>query len=154
MKRSAGFTLLELLITIAIVGVIGSILAVSWKSFSDRQRIRQAVDRLSWAIRGVQSQAIQQRRTRTIVIREAGDAIEFGIDGVFETVPYFEGSILPSSTTEFIFGFKGYAEPEVFNNSSLAFPSLVLTDTHDRKMCVRLKTVLGAIDIAEDDECY
>ena len=56
-----GFTLLELLVTMAIAGTLTAILAPSWFSYMNRQRVGAAKERSFNAIRLAQSEAIRKR---------------------------------------------------------------------------------------------
>jgi len=46
-KRYRGFTLIELMITVAIIGIIAAIATVTFQSFAEKARIKKAVSEIS-----------------------------------------------------------------------------------------------------------
>jgi prepilin-type N-terminal cleavage/methylation domain-containing protein len=56
-NSTSGFTLLEVLVTIVIVGILSAIAAPSWLSFVDRQRLNKANDTVLAALREAQTKA-------------------------------------------------------------------------------------------------
>jgi len=63
-KNDAGYTLIELLIIVLILGIFASIAAPSWLGFINRQRVRTVNDRVFQSLRLAQSEA---KRTKSEV---------------------------------------------------------------------------------------
>jgi type II secretory pathway pseudopilin PulG len=61
-KSEAGFTLLELIVIVLILGVLSSIAAPSWLAFINRQRVRTVNDRVFQSLRSAQSEAKRSKR--------------------------------------------------------------------------------------------
>jgi prepilin-type N-terminal cleavage/methylation domain-containing protein len=61
-KGDGGFTLLEVLIIVLIVGIFASIAAPSWLAFINRQRVRTVNDRVLQSLRSAQSEAKRTKR--------------------------------------------------------------------------------------------
>jgi len=61
-KNDAGFTMIELMIIVLIVGIFASIAAPSWLGFINRQRVRTVNDRVFQSLRLAQSEA---KRTKS-----------------------------------------------------------------------------------------
>lgn len=65
-KNEAGYTIIELLIIVLILGIFASIAAPSWQAFITRQRVRTVNDRLLQSLRTAQSEAKRTKRDITI----------------------------------------------------------------------------------------
>ena len=63
-KGDGGFTLLEVLVTVLVLGILSSIAAPSWLAFINRQRVRTVNDRVLQTLRTAQSEA---KRTKSDV---------------------------------------------------------------------------------------
>jgi type II secretory pathway pseudopilin PulG len=65
-KSEAGFTIIELLIIVLILGIFASIAAPSWLAFINRQRVRTVNDRVLQSLRTAQSEAKRSKRDITV----------------------------------------------------------------------------------------
>jgi prepilin-type N-terminal cleavage/methylation domain-containing protein len=68
-KGDGGFTLLEVLIVVFIVGIFASIAAPSWLAFINRQRVRTLNDRVLQSLRLAQSEAKRTKRDITVTFK-------------------------------------------------------------------------------------
>lgn len=68
-KQSSGFTLIEVLVTIIIVGILSAIAAPSWLGFVARQRLNKANDTVLAALQEAQQQAKKTKRSYNVSIR-------------------------------------------------------------------------------------
>ena len=66
-RAIAGFTLLEVLVVLIIIGVLTAIAAPSWSAFMTRQRIGVARDQISQVIRQTQAEARRTKLARVII---------------------------------------------------------------------------------------
>lgn len=65
---SAGFTLLEMLVIVVIIGVLGSIAAPGWLSYLNRQRVHSVRDELRAVLQEAQTNAQQKSTTYSVVL--------------------------------------------------------------------------------------
>ncbi|MEG3974060.1 prepilin-type N-terminal cleavage/methylation domain-containing protein [Microcoleus sp. herbarium8] len=65
-KNDAGFTLIEVLIIVLILGIFASIAAPSWLGFINRQRVRTVNDRVLQTLRSAQSDAKRTKSDRVV----------------------------------------------------------------------------------------
>jgi type II secretory pathway pseudopilin PulG len=65
-KNEAGYTIIELLIIVLILGIFASIAAPSWLVFINRQRVRTVNDRVFQSLRSAQSEAKRSKRDVTV----------------------------------------------------------------------------------------
>ncbi len=73
MRKESGFTLMELMVTIAIILIMASIAVPSFLSWLPKQRLRTAVTDLVADIQLIKLQAIKENRNWTIVFDTATD---------------------------------------------------------------------------------
>src|SRR5207244_8457927 len=62
-SHAAGFTLLELMVTMALIGIVSSVTTVNMVRQIPRYRLTNAASQLSWTFRGLRMRAISQRHT-------------------------------------------------------------------------------------------
>jgi type II secretory pathway pseudopilin PulG len=65
-KSDKGFTIIELLIIVLMLGIFASIAAPSWLAFINRQRVRTVNDRVLQTLRTAQSEAKRSKRDITV----------------------------------------------------------------------------------------
>jgi len=68
-KGDKGFTIIELLIIVLILGIFAAIAAPSWEAFITRQRVRTLNDRVFQSLRLAQSEAKRSKRDITVTFK-------------------------------------------------------------------------------------
>jgi type IV fimbrial biogenesis protein FimT len=63
---AAGFTLVELLVTMAVIGIVSSVTAVNVVREIPRYRLTNAASQLAWTFRALRMRAISQHRPVTV----------------------------------------------------------------------------------------
>lgn len=66
LSQAAGFTLMELLVTMAIIATISSVTAVNVIRDIPRHRLTNAASQLAWTFRGLRMRAISQHHAVTV----------------------------------------------------------------------------------------
>ena len=151
-----GFTLLELLTVVAIVGILSAIVAPSWKAFTDSKKVSSVAERAFMALRNAQSQAIQQRLETQIQFRVNGDSIEYAYS--YSSITYSQWENIGEAKfhsqndfTQISFDFQGNVK---FPTITDEFPTLAFTnDVGQVIKCVQVRTLIGAMSIEENDRC-
>jgi type II secretory pathway pseudopilin PulG len=78
-KQAAGFTLLELMIILTIIGILCAIAAPSWNSFYATRQLNTAQEQIQGSIKLGQHLAKMQHRPYRFVIEQYGDVVRWGI---------------------------------------------------------------------------
>lgn len=68
---TGGFTLIQMVVVVAIVGILGAIAGPSWISYGQNRRASAAQDQLLQAIRLAQSEALRTRQAQTVQLNVA-----------------------------------------------------------------------------------
>ncbi|KAB8331878.1 type II secretion system protein [Scytonema tolypothrichoides VB-61278] len=74
-----GFTLLELLVSIVVIGILAVITVPSWLAFVDIQRLNTAQNEVYLAIRQAQSQATKNKLTWQVSFRKQNNIVQWAV---------------------------------------------------------------------------
>ena len=79
-KSEGGFTMLELLVVIIIVGILSAIAGPSWLSFITKRRVTAANEMIFRAVREAQSEAKKNKVSYSIIFRNEQGFPQFAIE--------------------------------------------------------------------------
>jgi Tfp pilus assembly protein PilE len=168
----AGFTLLELMVIVVMVGLLAAVAAPSWIGFFNRQRISAVKSDLIQTIKQTQQDAIQRRETVSFEILESEDlpTINNGIDIVLASSSSIKpGMITLDSYTvnadgtknddadDVSLGFDYQGKPVAAGTNDdgfvLPFVITISAENSNNKQCVIIANLIGSIKTAEGADC-
>ena len=155
-SSSNGFTVLETLIVVVIIGILTAIAGPSWLSFVENRRLDVAQDRVYFALRQAQSQAQKQKVTWQASFRERNGIVQWvvhpaSINPVNINWNNLDPNIrLDQETTLQLLKSQGIRQIQFDYRGSVKKPPLgritLSTKYGGRtKRCIFISTILGAI---------
>ena len=169
-KNEAGYTIIELLIIVLILGISASIAVPSWLAFINRQRVRTVNDRVFQSLRLAQSEAKRSKRDITVTFNPTDPpTVTFTpplatggstqtLDGGGEIKP---GTIAlrhnaPAPANSIVFDYLGNVNelpPDPVNQNVRRFVATVSPVNGGGKQCAIVETIIGGMRTAEGNDC-
>lgn len=78
-SSNSGFSLVEMLVVIFLIGILSAIAIPSWLSFVNTRRLNVAQDEVYRAMRQAQSQAKKQKLTWQVSFREQNNIVQWAV---------------------------------------------------------------------------
>jgi prepilin-type N-terminal cleavage/methylation domain-containing protein len=164
-QTNAGFTLLEILAVVTIMGILAAIAAPSWLAFNERQQLNSANNTIYQAMRLAQSKAKQEKEAWQASFKAESGEVKWAVHKVSvtptddswnkfpNTIQIDSESSLPQSGDVFRvrFNYKGcpvYNPQDTCTNTTLLTKGrLTLSNKNGSnvKRCVIVSTLLGAL---------
>lgn len=158
-RSSDGFTLIEILIVIFIIGILSAIAVPSWLAFVNTYRLNAAQNQVYLAIREAQSNAKRDKVTWQASFREMDEVVQWAVHPI--TLEPAKASwndldshirLDPESTLQLSdgvrqikFDYRGNVRKPPFGRITLS-----TKDGGSAKRCVFVSTILGAMRTAKE----
>ncbi|MBW4661501.1 MAG: prepilin-type N-terminal cleavage/methylation domain-containing protein [Drouetiella hepatica Uher 2000/2452] len=156
-----GYTLIEMMTVLVIVGVLSAIAAPGWLSFMNSRRANAARDQVSQVLRQAQAQALRTKQSQTVAFNVTAAPPTITALGV--TDPIGNGQLEPNSVTlQAKNGATNISTLEFDTNGNLKNPALdqqglkitvTVPPNTGAKRCVIVQTLLGAMRSASGTDC-
>jgi prepilin-type N-terminal cleavage/methylation domain-containing protein len=167
-SSNSGFSLVEMLVVIFLIGILSAIAIPSWLSFVNTRRLNVAQDEVYRAMRQAQSQAAKEKLTWQVSFRESNGIIQWAIhpatanpaninwNNLDANIRLDQETTLEESNGigQIQFDYRGH--PNKLTRITLSSPY-----AGKAKRCVYISTILGAMRTAKErattkngDYCY
>lgn len=166
---NSGFTLLEVLITVAIIGILFGISATSWTAFLNEQRINQANQRIFSVLQETKTKARKQNQSYSLSFRNNGGTIEYAISLAGATPENIEWQSLAENRNDAIelsfyspnstdinqlktqtFDYQGIPATNLDVNKRIIFNPV---DGSSPRKCIIIQDLLGTLRNEADTRC-
>lgn len=163
LHSSAGFTLIEMLVVIVMVGIVAAIAAPSWQGFLDRQRMNAVRSDLIGVLRTAQDEAQARQKSRQVTfLTDTASTSSSVMVGNVSAIPSGLTTVLGNGETGNKFNLLA-STPIIFDHDgrvNVTTPYVIKiinseapSSSSPTQSCVIVTTLLGGLKPANDNLC-
>ena len=166
----SGFTIVEVLMVVIMVGVLSAIVAPSWLSFSNRQRLNKSNDLIYQAVKEAQSEAQKTKLPYTVSFENNNGIPRLSVHGeddgpttwswknITETENKLE--LILDDGDKIVFNYDGTVDEtspiqpeEADTEPGKVVIALSNVSGNSSKRCVSIRTLLGSLQTGQGSSC-
>jgi prepilin-type N-terminal cleavage/methylation domain-containing protein len=164
-ESDQGFSLIELLIVVLMIGVLSAIAAPSWQAFTTGQRLKTVNNQVFQAIKTAQAEAKRKKGDVTLTFDKTvdpptvtynGNVEKLNVSGEIKpgTIKLVTGAGDPTVTADLdiVFDYQGSIK-KMTPEQKLPFIATVSLPDGTGKRCTIVQTLLGGMRTAEKTDC-
>ena len=148
-KKNSGFTLLEMLITVIVIGVLSAIIAPNLIGLYNQNQVRDALSQVESSLKEAQRQAIKNSKTCTVTFNRIDKTITGTPNGCLLSTRTLNNSVTlttneasPPDIFDLAFSYKG-------NYGGLGKTIIVSGNNSSEKKCLAITSGIGIMRTGE-----
>lgn len=167
LESDSGFTLIELIMVILIIGVLSTIAAPSWLAFTNRQRLNKVNDAVLSVLQDAQSDAKKRKLSYSVEfgVNDDDNLPEVAIyptqtepnpppwESLFKDLEVKPGQVQlddpPEDKNKITFDYQGNVE----NEGDIPYRVTISVPNSSVKRCVIVQTIIGTIKTDKGENC-